>query len=343
MKKNYFMLAATTMMFAACAQTDVVNEVNVESTPQVIGFETFANKATRAEIKDVTALEKVGFSVWGYKAPTATPMDWDAQYTVFNNVAVTHDGSAWGYTDKQYWDRTSTYKFYAAAPVQPGGVTYGIDANTGMISITGAASAKSTDSNDFLIDRDGKVPVDGAYTGTEHADVDFDFHHIMSKLSFKLKAAVAENIRVTKLTMTGWNGGNGNFGQIWNVTPSSAENYAEWSIPSTAPGNVDLVGTGAGNSYIDLPAAGTAVDVQDEYIMVPQAIAANGLTFTIDFVIDEEEFIGQVGKLATAQVWGTDAHITYTISVGPDKIDFNVTDVCGWDNKPETEPGLEIE
>lgn len=342
MKKNYFMLAAATMMLAACAETELVNEVNTVAEPQAIGFETFTNKATRAEIKDVTALEGVGFSVWGYKAPTANPMVWTNQYPVFEKVAVTHDGSAWGYTDKQYWDRTSTYKFYAAAPVQPGGVTYGIDENTGMISITGAASAKSTDSNDFLIDRDGKVSVDGAYTGTEHPAVDFDFHHIMSKLSFKLKAAVAEEIRVTKLTMTGWNGGNGNFGQIWNVTPSSAENYAEWSIPATAPGNVDLVGTGTGNSYIDLPAAGTVVGVQDEYIMVPQPIAANGLTFTIDFVIDGEEFIGQVGKLTTAQVWGTDAHITYTIAVGPDVIDFNVTNVCGFDAGSLT-PDLEIE
>ena len=49
MKKNYFLLAATTMMLAACAQTDVVNEIAVEETPQAIGFETFANKQTRAD------------------------------------------------------------------------------------------------------------------------------------------------------------------------------------------------------------------------------------------------------------------------------------------------------
>ena len=38
MKKNYFLLAATTMMFAACAQSDLVNEIAVEETPQAIGF-----------------------------------------------------------------------------------------------------------------------------------------------------------------------------------------------------------------------------------------------------------------------------------------------------------------
>jgi hypothetical protein len=165
----------------------------------------------------------------------------------------------------------------------------------------------------------------------------------MSKLSFKLKAAVAENIKVTKLTMTGWNDGIGNFTQIWNVTSSSTENHAEWNIPSHTDGEVDLVGVGTGNEYIPLPANGDAVDVQDKYIMVPQAIAANGLTFTIDFEINGEKFIGQVGKLTTEQIWGTDAHITYIIAVGPDVIDFNVTNVCGWDNKPTPEPGIEIE
>ena len=62
MKKNYFMLAATTMMLAACAQTDVVNEIAVEGTPQTIGFETFANKQTRAtnEAENSTASTKQG-------------------------------------------------------------------------------------------------------------------------------------------------------------------------------------------------------------------------------------------------------------------------------------------
>ena len=49
MKKNYVMLAFATLMMAACANNDLVDEgVLKEEVPQAIGFETFANKATRA-------------------------------------------------------------------------------------------------------------------------------------------------------------------------------------------------------------------------------------------------------------------------------------------------------
>lgn len=341
MKKNYFMLAAATMMFAACAETDLVNEIAVEETPQAISFETFAQKATRAELTDVT-LKTAGFQVWGYKAPTADPMDWSSQYTVFNNVSVSYDNtkSIWNSAVTKYWDRTSTYKFYAAAPASDAAY-YSIAPATGMITITGAGSAKSTASKDYLIDRDGKN-VDGAYSGTEHTAVEFDFHHIMSKLSFELKAAVPADIVVTRLVMTGWNSGNGTFVQTLTATPTSADNYSEWTIPTAGEGSVTLVGTGANDATIELPKEGTEKPVADKYIMVPQIITPSTLTFTIDFMIGDEVFTAQVGKLASQQIWGTDAHTTYTISVGPDVIDFNVTNVCGWDaGAPNPEPEIE--
>ena len=342
MKKNYFLLAASTMMFAACAQTDMVNEVVTEEAPQAIGFDAFAGKTTRAELTDATLKEK-GFQVWGYKAPTATSIDWSKQYTVFDNIAVTYNttNNIWNSQTTKYWDRTSTYKFYAAAP-SSASAYYSIVPTTGMISIANAESAKSKDSNDYLIDRDGCTNVDGAYTGTEHAAVNFDFHHIMSKLSFKLKAAVAEEIEVTRLVMTGWNSGLGTFTQNATTTPNVANNNSEWTIATAGVGNITLVGAGSSQASITLNSDMTTPStVTDEYIMVPQIIDAENLTFTIDFRIGTEEFIGQVGKLASQQVWGTDAHTTYTISVGPDVIDFNVTNVCGWDNKPGSSTEIE--
>lgn len=356
MKKNYFMLAAATMMLAACAETDLVNEVNVVETPQTIGFETFAGKTTRAEITKADDLkgENVGFQVWGYKYPNAASnIVWvdDPEtanvnevnyYPVFNGVDVTWNTNKWTYEDTQYWDRTSKYNFYAVAPKDG---SYSI--SNGMISITDAESAKSTESKDYLIDRDGNVGVDGAYTGTDHAAVDLDFHHVMSKLSFQLKAAVPEEITINSLTMSGWNANKGNFTQKLTTKPSSAADITEWSIPeASTAGSIELVGgTNASDTdgSIKLNAdMSTISKVTDEYIMVPQAIDAETLTFTISFTIDGEKFNNQVGKLKTIQTWGTDAHITYTISVGPDVIDFNVTNVCGFD-AGSAGPNLEIE
>lgn len=113
MKKNYFMLAAATMMFAACAETELVNENAVEGTPQAIGFETFANKATRAEnssagyTNGVMSQHHDKFAVWAYKNTS------DA--LVFKNTEIT--SSDYSYSPTRYWDKTATkYEFYAAAP-----------------------------------------------------------------------------------------------------------------------------------------------------------------------------------------------------------------------------------
>ena len=345
MKKNYVMLAFATLMMAACANNDLVDDLVKEEVPQAIGFEPFANKSTRAAIDDKEDLQElgVGFTVWGYKTATAT-LNWTNQYTVFDGVDVTYADSKWGYTDAKYWDRTSTYNFYAVAPSTG---SYDIDETTGMITVNNAVSAKSTESMDYVIDRNGVKGVNGNYTGTEHDAVAFDFHHIMSKISFKLKAAVAEDITVTNLTMTGWNSGNGTFVQALSITPSIATHTSEWNISSAGTGNVTLVGTGASDTKIELPKSKDEKTVKDMYIMVPQTIAANTLTFTIDFQIkhsdtDIETFTAQVGKLAVAQIWGTDTHTTYTISVGPDVIDFTVSNVCGWDaGTPGS--GVEIE
>ena len=344
MKKNYFMLALASMMMAACANNDLVDEVVKEEVPQAIEFETFANKATRAEITNVSDLQEVGFQVWGYKAPTANPMDWDEQYTVFENVAVTYD-NGWGYSTNdvplKYWDRTSTYKFYAVAPKTPDDVTYEINEETGMITINGAASAISGDSKDYLIDRNGVENVDGNYTSTTpHATVNFDFHHIMTKVSFKLVAGVKEAIKVTRLTMTGWNNSTGKFVQNSNTTPDVANNYSEWTLDDLeAVGSVDILSASSNTDDITLNAdAVTKSPVTNEYIMIPQLIKEKTLTFIIDFMIGDEVFTAQVGTLDSQQVWGTDVHVTYTIVVGPQEIAFDVKSVCNWEhNKIEIE------
>ena len=87
MKKNYFLLAATTMMFAACAQTDLVNEVVTEEAPQAIGFEGFAEKATRTTENNETSYtgklydHHNDFSVWAYKN-TSTELVFGTDETV---------------------------------------------------------------------------------------------------------------------------------------------------------------------------------------------------------------------------------------------------------------------
>lgn len=349
MKKNYFMLAATAALFAACAETDLVNEINVtESVKQeAISFESFTNKTTRAEIVDETALQtEGGFKVWGYKTS-------QNNYTVFNGVNVywvAQNGDVaahWGYSDTQYWDETATYNFYAVAPNDNNS-----SISNGLISITGVASDISTNSKDYLIDRAGNTGVAGSDKQTQN----FDFNHIMAKLSFVLKAGVAENITVTDLKISGWNSNAGTFTQSLTETPTG-NTLREWSQTAGTAGTFTLVGDDASDETLPLTADMAAVNVTDKYIMVPQTITyvpyaaavkdnsgqtiteevlESGLTFTISYTIGLEEFTNQVGIVPSNQTWGTDTHTTYTITVGPKAIEFDVSSVAGFTNNTLT-------
>ena len=121
MKKNYFMLAAAAAMFAACAETDLVNEAIVaeSNASQTIGFETFSNKATRHSTATTLETYHADFGVWAYKTVASNPI------SVMSNYQVVAEGTPtkWVYDEKgtnqtlKYWDKTaSKYGFYAYAP-----------------------------------------------------------------------------------------------------------------------------------------------------------------------------------------------------------------------------------
>lgn len=357
MKKSYFMMAAAATIFAACSETDFVNPV--PETEQEIGFDNHVGKSTRAEITDEAALAKEGgFVVWGWKTPTSNKA-WASATQIFNEVNVYDastelgekgDATVWTYDNKKYWDKTSTYNFYAVAPYNPSsGAEYSCtDPATGLITITGAKSALATASDDFLIDRDGVKDVSG---DAPHAKVGFDFNHVMAKVTLQLLSGdinEGDVITVTKLTMSGWNSNNGTFVQNSGYVASTT-NHSEWTLTDGTAGTVTFSKDG-GYTLNET----TAVAVENSYIMVPQTIAASTLKFTVDFTITykdddanpennvTEEFVGHEGTLATAQTWGTDTHTTYTIKVGPQPIEFDVTSVKGF-TTPVTPGDLPIE
>ena len=338
MKKSYLMMAAAATMFAACTQTDFVNEV--PETEQAIGFDNYVAKSTRAEITDEAALStEGGFVVWGWKTPTTTPLDWTAAKAtqIFNKQVVSGGDGAWTYSPTKYWDKNSTYNFYAAAPANPTSGTYACtDAANGMITITGVKSglAKAVGTEDFLIDRDGAKSVSGYHTGN-HAKVELEFNHVMAKVSIQLKRNVTENITVNSITMSGWNSNEGKFVQTLTVTPG-VDNISEWSMTTGTAGTVTF------NQGYALT-TDAAVAVEDSYIMVPQTVGT--LTFTLDYTITYtdgvvENFKSQTGTL-TAQTWGTDTHTTYTIKVGPEPIEFEVNSVAGFTNTASGDLSIE--
>lgn len=335
MNKKLYILA-TAALFAACASNDVKNDI-VENNPE-IGFDANTYKTTRAEITNNAALASAGgFIVWGYKAKNQTPMNWATDaHTVFDGVNVTAsanngayisgDQTNWTYATKKYWDKNAKYCFYAAAPYKAS--TYSVTGNNDakMITIDNVTSGLASASDDFLIARGGVKDRAGS---DQTSNVDFTFNHTMTKVDFKLKKGdnVAGEVKVQSITMTGWNNGVGKFIQNSNNTPATLAN-GEWQFKSTAAGSVEIL-TGETAALTTTAVKSTSQD----YIMVPQNINASTLTFTIDFTVDGEPFNDHVGTIATAQTWGTDSHFTYTITIAPATIEFDVASIAGFGNE----------
>ena len=197
MKKNFFMLAATAALFAACAETELVNEVNVEGTQQEIGFSTFANKVTRAENSTestVNGLEghHADFDVWAYKN-TMNPG------YVFKDVVVSYQSASdkWQYEGLKYWDKAAnTYYFYAAAPSRVDWILNQNDAakqeddyftfanfvleNRTLTSTSYVQSLKDATNQDLMIASPEKVEEAAILSA---ATVQLDFNHILSRLN----------------------------------------------------------------------------------------------------------------------------------------------------------------
>ncbi len=238
MKKNYFMLAAATMMLAACAETDLVNEIAVEETPQAIGFETFAQKATREDGETELSAHHSSFYVWGYKMVPSIVTAFD-KVTVTYNENSTQQDTKWEYAPLRYWDKTATsYEFYAATPVGENWQIVTTD-NSGNLAAADyyltlsdftltdhdATDLNNRDAavvsfNSSNIDKDLMIST----SETKFALVDFTFKHILARLNVTVQkpSTFTETITVTEFQVYNLND-EGDYTHKANPTWSSSK------------------------------------------------------------------------------------------------------------------------
>lgn len=262
MKKNYFMLAATTMMLAACAQTDVVNEIAVEETPQAIGFETFANKQTRAtENSSAAYSQDLGshhetFEVYAYKNVSDQMVFNNEEVSINTRPVINNDGtvtpSTWKYNGQVYWDKAATeYNFYAAAPaadywnfnetISDGKVdqtksyftinSYEInDHNATVVNEHEYVDVFGNTSTDLMIA--SKEQVTSSSTQALFQPVQLDFIHILSRLNITVsKDASLDDQVVTLNSLTVYNVSNiGSFNENAELNSTLNEGtYERWN------------------------------------------------------------------------------------------------------------------
>ena len=58
MKRNYLWIAATATILAGCTQNEFIRDSLSDETPEVISFDTYHSKATKAPIKEDANLIK---------------------------------------------------------------------------------------------------------------------------------------------------------------------------------------------------------------------------------------------------------------------------------------------
>ena len=262
MKKQYFLMAMAATMFAACSQTEVIDEVVDNSTPKAIGFTTYAEGQTRAENSSANYewdLEKhhSTFKVWAYKNVSNDK--------VFTGDIVSHDGTKWDYTNTRYWDKAASwYEFYAAAPQNFNWVLNektadknddyftlanyelkGDNLNSGGFSDYKESFSNVVNDVDLMIAEPKKVEYANFNT-----DVQLNFIHILSRLNITVKkdGSVDDQVNLVKLDVVDLkNIGNFNEDNITGTLANgitnrwiAADNYTTITYDKN-----DVVGTNA--------------------------------------------------------------------------------------------------
>ena len=247
------MMAAAATMFAACTQSDFVNDLPVKG-PKAIEFKSgHINKSTRAENSTSNYTLKFSdhhksFAVWGYKNVAAAP--------VFNgktvNVKLGDDAGSeiYNYDGLVYWDESAnSYQFYAAAPAD-GGWTFNAPDNvkkdngyfTRTIKLdhtkinqgqgahlTSMKPADGSDNQDLLIAASCS-PAIGETVG-------FEFIHILSRLNVIVskKQGLSEEVRTFEVSVKNLKL-EGDFDESREAANNTVGSYARWTNQRT-PGN----------------------------------------------------------------------------------------------------------
>ena len=321
MKKKVFLLvgAAAMLAFQACQESTSLNgiEKNNDSSTE-IRFTNYVSSLTRASRGIGSSFQNGDrMEVYGFQTIENTETS-----LLFNKQLVTND-DGWYYTPVKYWEKNSTYDFYAIYPYSADN-SFNLDDRLFTVS-------------DFTVqdNADDQVDLMIAKLITGHQPynvVPFEFNHVLSNVNFYIKTDDEFStdgilgVKVTSFDITGlyckgsfvqsgWDNGNVFTGQ-W--TPAEA---SEYDLPEVK------------DSIYEIGSA-TAQTIVDDLLLLPQQINDNAQV-NISFQLLYEDGTAAaftrtvalnkiVGKKATAPSqtivlakWDPNYRYNYTISVNP--------------------------
>lgn len=284
MRKAIFTtLAAGAFILAGCTKT----EVTEVSDSRAISF---SNHVTNA-VKSINNLDDLT-TFYVYGAHT------DGQ--VFNGNAVSYSNGECTYNPTRYWDGTkSAYKFAAytdnnktvSNPENNVEFTY----SSGHLTITDYTVNNSpTDGSDLLyaVGYDG---TDYEFNGSSHSEVQLEFKHILSKVTFNFSKAADLNgveIDVSDITINAFNQGT-----FIGSTPGTGSQYGLscWTNPSQKS---DI-------AFADFSLSGSATDAESKNtqtrVFLPQDLGETPTAYNIVFTINYSNTINDNGTIDNGQ------------------------------------------
>ena len=295
---------------ASCIQNETINPL----TP--IGFgDAFVNNSTKAIYEGETKVES--FKVWGTYKGTS---DWAELY---NGSTVTRDGKAYGVAwtclEKRYWAEDCEYKFYAVVDATS------VTADNGVVkSISFTADGET----DLLYGYQEEDTHDAIPTL-----VAFEMNHLLSKISFKFTAHEdllvgytykVNSVKVADAFATGvYTVTDGLTGSWTSATGDMAD--LTLTVPTTAiAANGAVAASGA---YVIIPGEAPLKITIEAQLLFNGSNYGPAKTFNIELTGD---------KAVTFQE-GFHYAFNVILPTPENKIDFTISTVNGFENKPETE------
>lgn len=345
MKKIFLCALAAVALTTACNKAEVIDVVG---TPAIQFENAFVNNATRAAVDPSTTTASIEkFSVWGY-------MD-NRTGEIFTEEIVSKTGSAWTYTNTQYWLPKHTYYFAALSATYNGTalkdvtVTPNRDENAGHYGLGVVDFVNADGTNDLLYASAMQDVAEGADLA-QLPKVGLSFSHLLSKVKFTFTNGFENansKLKITGLTMTApksgtidlnvenwWDNDDWKLGQDEVTLAFGNVNKGE-KIASTAAVESD-------NERLTIPAAAT-----QEYVVKFHVQLYNGEVLAVENDITTK--ISGV-TLDMGKAYNFKAVINASNIMGPDQdlypIEFEVIEVKEWDeveNVPTNLDGVKVE
>ena len=344
-------LLAVIMLLTGCQYESIANQLREEKGRNDSLAISFGNGVIDNPVKTraLTLLSQHTntMGVWGWQTT-----DENLEVLLFNDKLVSYDPELkdWTYSPARYWEKGSSYRFYAYAPnasTVPG-TSVSINESTGRITINNVVldgcntlstapqpypygTFCSVTDVDWLVDREGKT-VNPEQVGSL---VTFNMQHIMAKLIVSVNPTKTLNDDGIKVVLDSLSIGQfyskGDFTQILDHSPvigiESDESVVEWQIDSIHP---TYMLRSAYNAEID--SAGSYVI---ESLLLPQHVDSTQnilVNYSMHYPGGRvEHFDSRISLQSAFSVFRCANSYTLHLLVGPEIITFNAG-AQQWDN-----------